>query len=76
MKLTSFQRAVSFLRAHGIEPKLDMLSLEPREWDKLLSLVREYEKTVEQHRQPELSEAELEEEKRIDDDENLYHSCR
>lgn len=75
MKLDSFQRAATFLRAQGIEPGLDMLRLEPGEWRKLMALVKEYEKAVESHRQPEMSEAELEEEKRLEADANLFHSC-
>jgi hypothetical protein len=74
MRLESFQKVVSFLRSQGIEPGLDMLRLEAKEWNKLLKLANEYEKTVEQHTQPELSEAELEEEKRIEAEANLYHS--
>jgi hypothetical protein len=74
MRLESFQKVVSFLRSQGIEPGLDMLRLEAKEWNKLLKLANEYEKTVEQHTQPELSEAELEEEKRIEAEANLFHS--
>ncbi len=75
MKLESFQRVASFLRAQGIEPGLDMLRLEPNEWRKLLNLAKEWEKTVESHKQPEMSEAELEEEKRLEAEKNLFHSC-
>ena len=70
-----FQRAVLFLKAQGIEPTLDMLSLEPGEWNCLMNLVAEYEAIVAAHKQPELSEAELEEEARLEADENLFHSC-
>ena len=70
-----FQRAVLFLKAQGIEPTLDMLRLEPFELRTLLSLADEYEKVLAAHKQPELSEAELEEEKRLEAVENLFHSC-
>jgi len=70
-----FQRCAQFLRAQGIEPTLDMLRLEPNELRTLLSLADEYEKVLAAHKQPELSEAELEEEARQEADENLFHSC-
>lgn len=75
MNYNEFQKAVSFLKAQGIEPTLDMLRLESGEWNRLMKLVAEYEKEVQAHKQPEMSEAELEEEKRIEADENLFHSC-
>jgi len=76
MKLESFQRAVSFLRAHGIEPGLDMLSLEPKAWNSLLALVREWERANKMHRQPELTTEELELEKKAEDEELLYWSVK
>lgn len=75
MKLENFQRVASFLRAQGIEPGLDMLRLEPNEWRKLLNLAKEWENSVSDHRQPEMSEQELAEEKRLEDEKNLFHSC-
>ena len=73
--MMSFRGAAQFLQAQGIEPTLDMLRLEPGEWNCLMNLVAEYEAIVAAHKQPELSEAELEEETRLEADENLFHSC-
>ena len=74
MKLESFQKVASFLRAQGIEPKLDMLSLEPKEWRKLLDLANQWEKQNKLHRQPELTPEEIELEKKQDAEELLYWS--
>ena len=75
MKLDEFQRAVSFLRAQGIEPGLDMLRLEPDEWDSLLVIVTEWEAAVSTHAQPELTKEEQELEDKAEREANLYHSC-
>ena len=76
MKLENFQRVASFLRAQGIEPKLDMLSLEPKEWRKLLDLAKQWEASVNKmHRQPELTPEEIEDENKREAALDLYWSA-
>lgn len=75
MKLASFQKVASFLRSQGIEPKLDMLSLETKEWNKLLKLANEWEAQAKMHTQPELTEEEMEADKIADDKETLFYSA-
>ena len=76
MTLTSFQKVASFLRSQGIEPTLDMLSLETKEWRKLLKLANEWEAQTKLHTQPEPTKEELEMERIQENDKNLYHSSR
>jgi hypothetical protein len=75
MTLDEFQRVVNFLRGQGIEPTLDMLRLEAQEWNLLLDLTIQWEKTKEKIYQPTFTEEELEEEKEKERLEILYHSA-
>lgn len=76
MKLEVFQRVSAFLRSQGIEPGLDVLRLEPAEWKKLVSLSREWEKSVKLHVQPELTPEEIEDERKREAEIDLYWSAK